>query len=151
MTTTHARRTVYLEMLEILGGSAGDGPPPDDYERFQAAMGTRRNPRNGAPMPYSQEERESLLRRVLAEYLAHRPEMAASCRRQSCARLKVRFPRTLYSEIGAAAQADGTSMNTFVVTACAAYLGRREASGSLLLGAGNRSDDPLAAFEWSKP
>ncbi|MBW6469148.1 MAG: hypothetical protein ACNA76_05965 [Anaerosomatales bacterium] len=150
MTTRHARRTTYLEMLEILGGSAADGPPPDDYERFQAAMGTRRNPRNGAPMPYTQEERESLLRRVLAEYLTRHPEMAASARGQSCARLKVRFPRTLYSEIGAAAQADGSSMNTFVVAACAAYLGRREVSGSRLLDPGSSSEDPLAAFDWSE-
>jgi predicted HicB family RNase H-like nuclease len=121
---------IYTEMLELLGGAAADGPPPTELERFEAVMGIRRNPHNGAPMHYSEQERERMIRRVLAEHLANRPEVASSLPRQSAARLKVRFPRTLYRDIGAAAQADGTSMNTLVVAACAAYLGRRAAMQS---------------------
>lgn len=120
----------YTEMLELLGGSSADGPPPSELERFEAVMGMRRNPRNGAPMHYSEQERECMIRRVLAEHLVRHPEVASKVPRLSAPRLKVRFPRTLYREIGDAAQADGTSMNTLVVAACAAYLGRRAAMQS---------------------
>ena len=146
-----ATRSSYLEMLELLGGSVEDGPPPDPLERFEAAMGTRRNRRNGAPMPYTDTERESLLRRVLADHLAHHPELAADVRRHSSACLKVRFPKTLYSEIGAAAWADGTSINTFVLTACASYLGRRATVKGATDSRGDVGEDQLAALLWEEP
>jgi hypothetical protein len=133
-------------MLELLGGSVEDGPPPDPLEKFEAAMGTRKNRRTGAPMPYTDEERESLLRRVLADHLARRPEIAADVRRHSSACLKVRFPQTLYTEIGSAARADGTSLNTFVLTACASYLGRRAVVNDATDSRHDAGDDPLVAL-----
>lgn len=125
MSGTRSTHSAYFEMLELLGGSAEDGFPPTEFERFEVALGTRRDPVTFAPVRYSKEEKESMIRRIVAEYLAHRPEVAAVVRKQACARLKVRFPRALYREVVAAAQADGTSANTFVLTACAIYLGRR--------------------------
>jgi hypothetical protein len=147
-TRNAATRSSYLEMLELLGGSAEDGPPPDPLERFEAAMGTRRNRRTGAPMPYTDAERDSLLRRVLADHLAHHPELAADVRRHSSACLKVRFPKTLYTEIGSAARADGTSLNTFVLTACASYLGRRAAVNGAADSRGDAGEDELTALLW---
>jgi hypothetical protein len=102
-------------------------------------------------MPYTDAERESLLRRVLADHLAHRPELVADVRRHSSACLKVRFPKTLYSEIGAAARADGTSLNTFVLTACASYLGRRAAVNGATDSRGDAGDDPLVALLRNEP
>ena len=146
MASRHAPRTTYLEMLELLGGSPDDGPPPDQLERFEAAMGVRRNRRNGAPMSYSDDERESLLRRVLAEHLTKRPELAARVRQHSSSRLQVRFPRILYQEISEAARADGTSINTFVLTACATYLGRRGVVRRHSDGEMDSGTDDLAAM-----
>ncbi len=120
---------LYWEMLEALGGSQADGPPLQAHDRFAAAMGVRRDTRTGAPKPIAEHEREPLVRRILAEYLARRPEMAAQVRRRSCARLQVRFPRTLYGELALAASADGTSINTFVVAACAAAVAKRGVLG----------------------
>jgi hypothetical protein len=150
-TRNAATRSSYLEMLELLGGTAEDGPPPDPLEKFEAAMGTRRNRRTGAPMPYTDAERESLLRRVLADHLAHRPEFAADVRRHSSACLKVRFPKTLCREMGAASRADGTSLNTFVLTACASYLGRRAVVNGATDLRGDAGEDPLVALLRDEP
>lgn len=38
----------------------------------------------------------------------------------------VRWPRTLHAHLTAAAAAEGTSFNAFVITTCAAAIGRRE-------------------------
>lgn len=135
-TSDPARRSrlgpaeLYWEMLEALGGSQEDGPPLEAHDRFAAAMGVRRDARTGAPKPIAEHEREALVRRALAEHLARRPEMATHVRRRSCARLQVRFPRALYDELAAAAAADGTSINTFVVAACAGAVAKRRVLGN---------------------